>query len=215
MRQVLQDIEPYPNPQPPRNEGGDCFACATKAAFDHMFPDDPPDFDTVYDWWINDKGSMQNTWIGVKTALRAASNDGYRVTYFGDIVQPSYDPERFAHDWFYKEPTTPYARRLEAWLAAGWVTFSHFRIDGEGPLTDDLKLRHGNHFVLLDGVRVYWEEQDLDSVEGTHRHKTRDVHVVDSSRRYDPHTRWVNIRDLLRKHGCAAWWLVRPKERSS
>lgn len=52
MVEICHGIAPVPQPSPARNDGGDCFACATTAALRWMFPDADVDFDAVWECFI-------------------------------------------------------------------------------------------------------------------------------------------------------------------
>jgi hypothetical protein len=208
MREFLLGIQPFPQPSPHKNPGGDCFACALTAALRHLFPERPLEFEVAWNYFMaevykSDQKQLNNTWPGMRRAMYQANSDGYRMSITSDIVRPNFDAEKWSHAWFQFVPVPEYTRRLEAYLRAGWVAVAEINYAGVGPSTPDGKLNGTDHFVLLDGVK--WEWVPFESGGGFHREY---VHVVCSAK--GPY--WIQTHDFLVKHGAAGWWLVRREE---
>lgn len=209
MKEFCLNITPFMQPKPTRNKGGDCFACSVTAGLRHLFPERPVEFETAWNYFMAETmgGSKQlnNTWTGMRRALYEADSDGYGMTILSDIVRPTYDTERFSHNWWGFVPDYEYTRRLEGWLRGGWVAFAEINHEGAGPVTPEGKLNHPNHFVLVDGAREVWEPSLAVSGARTLLHY---VHVVCSAKG----AYWIPAYDWLVKHGAAAWWLARRDE---
>ena len=218
MIEVLAGAERVPQPQPAKNGGGDCFACATLAMMRHLFPEDPPSFDQVWNWWVHtnpdDSRHLSNTWGQADAVAAHARVDGYPLEFTYDRVMPS---ELRTSVWSYAFPleisTADYARRLEGYLRGGWLALTEIDADGRGPYSPSGQRHSINHFVLLDGIRSGWSEpRDLES-GGTSRSLQHHVHVVDSSRAApEGGAYWREIRRWLISHGGAGWALFRRDE---
>lgn len=201
MREFCLNIEPFRQPQPVRNPGGDCFACAMTAALRHLFPERPVEFLTAWNYFLPDgRETPSNVWPGVRAALWKAYSDGYRMEIAADLVKPDWDVETFSHSWWMHFPTGNYTRRLEGYLRSGFVAFAQIDFSGGGPLTPEGKLRVPDHFILIDGVREGREPLPNGGAVQMHY-----LHVVCSVRG----AYWIKQDDLLIKHGAAGWWLVR------
>lgn len=205
-------------PSPERNLGGDCFACAFTAIMQHLFPEDPPTFDECFeyfasqyaDWYDEDNNVhpgnkfTNNTWTGFYTsailhAIRDEEHD-YPLEYFADLVVPLFDPEDRSYSFYNYLPTTSWARRLEAWLSAGWIAVAEIDSEGRGPIRLDGITNDINHFIIVDGMKYEWKSIDEKSKSLNYL-----IHVVCSSKG----AYWVNCDDLLRKYGAAGLWLIR------
>jgi hypothetical protein len=211
MIEICHNIEPYMQPSPARNPGGDCFACSLTAILRHIFPDNPPEFDQVFDYFytesISGKPVLDNIWSGYRMAVCNAKEDGYDVEIRNDFVVPIYDPDTFSHNWWSVFPSETWCRRLEAWLSAGWIAVAEIDSEGRGPMREDGKLNVANHFIAIDGIRTYWKDMDC-SIVGAKR-LAHDIHVVCSSKG----AYWIDERDLLQKYGAAGLWLIRRDKR--
>lgn len=209
MIEVCLNVQPFMQPHPVRNLGGDCFACAATAAVRHLFPERPPEFNRVWDWFVpKGESGPNNTWPGMRRALYAAFSDDYEMQIVADIIRPEFTPDQWSHAWFQFVPAGEYARRLEGYLRSGWVALAEINYAGSGPVTPDGKLNTTDHFVLLDGVKTGYEDcfgsdgKRLGAVEREY------IHVVCSAK--GPY--WITAHDLLVKHGAAGWWLVRRRD---
>ncbi len=151
------------------------------------------------------KPPTSNTWNGMDKALWNARSDGWSVDIAYDMVVPQFDPRQWGYGWPIVWGGDAYVQRLEAWLAAGWVALTVCDMDARGPIVDAYMLNSTNHFLVLDGARTYWKEQE----HGASR--AAEVHVVDSSRRNI--TGWIEINKWERAYGGTPWMLVRRTDR--
>ena len=209
-RSVLLGVQPFMQPSPTKNPGGDCFACATTAMLHHLYPERPPSFEQVWDYWLQeDRGhgrTLANTWYFARQAFYNGHRDGYRVEVMSDFVQPRYDPERGSHPWWNVIPEFTWARRLEAFLCAGWVAFAFINVAGSGPFDAEMRFNSPDHFVLIDGIGYADEVLSRDESGKPRSWRTTEwVHVVCSAKG----AYWIRVSDLLVKHGASALWLVR------
>lgn len=218
MRSFCHGVAIVPQPSPAMNSGGDCFACATTAALRHFFPEKNIQLKDVFErFWIAQEyrgeksRHLGNTWGSYYTALHQMGDlTDHQLDIFSDIVQPDVNTERWAHDWGFSISGYDYAKRLDAWLRAGHLAFASIYYagcpTGEWVETPDGPRRHAtDHFVVLDGVRCGWRRH----VDG-HGSLTYQIHVVCSAaggRAY-----WIDVDELLRRHGAGAWWLIRPDD---
>lgn len=210
MSEILLGVERVPNPQPHRNEGGDCYACTLIAALVHLFPEqDAPTFEDCDRWFTgrttSGDATTNNTWRGMDSALWHARADGFDLEVAYDMVVPQFDPRQWGYGWPVVWAGDQYVRRLEAWLAAGWLALTVINLDATGPLTDDLKIWTTDHFLLLDGARQFWQEAEHGASGQS------EVHAVDSSTR--DITGWHDVRKWERGFGGTPWMLVRPDRR--
>lgn len=211
MPEFCHNITPVYQPKPNKNPQGDCFACALTAALSFLFPENPPNYESVWNYFMqkyynSDKEGLYISWCGMKKALEKAKYEaGYSLDITYDIVRPEFENEEYSHAWFRKIPFVEYTRRLEGWLRSGWVAFSEIDMHGNGPYTPEGRFNETNHYVILDGIKEVWEP--FDDGEGA-MHNTY-IHVVCSVNG----VYWIKTRDLLIKHGSAGWWLCRRSER--
>lgn len=210
MIEVLRGVRAFPQPSPARNEGGDCFACASTAVLGALFPERPPTFDQVFEWFRekyanSEREYISSTWQGMQAALWKARTAGYPIDVTTDAVEPRIDPQRWGYAWLPGEDETRYARRLEGWLRSGWLALVTIDYDGKGHQDEEGRVRSGNHFVVLDGTREGWEPGGIEGAWSS----TSSLHVVCSARG----AYWIRALTFLRKHGGAAMLLVRRDER--
>lgn len=137
------------------------------------------------------------TWNGMQDAIWRARADGWPVEMHIDMVTPEFDPRRWGYGWPVVWAGDDYVYRLEAWLAAGWVALTVVDLDGRGPIIDGALLNSTDHFLVLDGARIGWQERD-----GGGASQVVEVHVVDSSG-----------RNITGGYGGTPWLLVRRDER--
>lgn len=206
MIERVAGVQPFYQPAPARNPGGDCFACALTAAVRHLVPERPVEFDTVWECFLIEPYGggpkvLSNSWPTMRTAIYALGQHGYELETTKDLVS-EVRPDSWSHAWGLEIPEMAWAYRLEAWLAAGWVALAEVNFQGSGPWTGEYQ-NTIDHFVVLDGVRHYWKKHDS-GVSLEH-----DVHVVCSARG----AYWIDAGDLLRKHGTAGLTLVRRDRR--
>lgn len=202
MIEVCLNVKPFMQPHPCKNEGGDCFACALTAILQHLFPERPPKFETVWNYFMQcyymskDKG-LDNSWYGLNKAISNASSDGYKVDHMFDLVEDVDKNEAmYSHAFYLRRPSNYYySRRLEGWLRCGWLALADIRFEGDGAFDSKGQFNDCDHIVVLDGVREVWEDGGLENY----------IHVVCSVKG----AYWINTRELLKKHGVGAWWLVR------
>lgn len=209
MNGILLGVKPFPQPSPAKNPGGDCFACALKAAVDHLFPEKPADFDIVWNAFMRETSSgdqqLSNTWPTMRSAPYQLHRHGYSLEVHADLVMPSFNVEVWSHSWWQMEPENEWAYRLEAWLAAGWVALAEMNFAGAGLFSPDGTMNTIDHFIVLDGQRHYWQRHATLQGAASLEHET---HVVCSARG----AYWIRTRDLLRKHGVAGLRLIRREK---
>lgn len=210
MNEVCLGVQPFMQPSPARNPGGDCFACALTAALRwiHQRPDIA--FDPCWESFLVETSgggtTLSNSWPGMRSALYASVSKFGQLEILSDIIDLKFEPDTWSHAWFGGvSPSVGYATRLEAWLRAGYVAFSEINFAGGGPVVDG-KWNVTDHFVLIDGVRHYWKPHE--TVQGAASAES-DIHVVCSARG----AYWIDARDLTFKHGAAGWWLARKDRR--
>lgn len=208
MVEFCYNIKPFLQPKPNKNLDGDCFACALTAALQHLFSENPPSFDTVWNYFLikykdSDKEGLSHSWPGIKNAIYKARND-YEIDVEYDFVQPDYENEKWSYAFYRRRPSdSQYTRRLEGWLRSGWVAITEIDMHGNGSVVNG-KLNDIDHTVILDGIREVWEPFD----DGTGRSLNHYIHVVCSVKG----AYWIKTQDLLVKYGAAAWWLCRRRE---
>jgi hypothetical protein len=159
---------------------------------------------------------LENTWHGYRRAFNELTELVGRMeiqTDFAARGTPQFGylaGESMA--WWPMVDESQWARRLDAWLRAGWYAFASIRLDpnptGEWVMTEDGPRRVStDHFVVLDGVRTGWRPRiwpdGMKSASLVHQ-----VHVVCSARGGREY--WIDIDQFIREHGAGAWWLIRP-----
>ena len=219
---MLLNIKPFMQPHPKRNPGGDCFACALTAALQHLFPERTVDFNKIWECFEREQkesdGSTSkhliNYWGGMDDAITNARwHLGYSLHVYTDMVYPRYNQDQWSHAFGYTQyPEGEWSRRVEAWLAAGYVILIEMALDGIGPFTDKGLQNHTDHFALIDGQRKFWKREkhsytDKDGVtkefeSGGEQHET---HVVCSAKG----AYWIKTRDLMHWHGVNAFYILR------
>lgn len=211
MLEYCLNVEQTPQPSPRMNQYGDCFACALTSTLSHLFPERSVSLPKVFDFFKTQNSSgnevVDCTFSGMENALKNVKyndDNSYDIEYRYDLVLPNfthaYDRIKWNHEWWWFEPTQDWIYRLEGWLRMGFVGMIDILFSGEGPLNNDIKLRMVDHFVVVDGVK-YGREATGEETSSINYY----AHIVCSVKgKY-----WIDIRDLLRKHGAAAFWLVR------
>jgi hypothetical protein len=213
MIEFCHNVKPFPQPHPQKNPGGDCFACSLTAVLQHLFPDNPPKFETVWDYFMtkylnSEEKGLSNTWTGMKKAFSTARyEDGYPLEYTYDLVLPRYDWEHFSYAFYPRIPSDgDYSRRLEGWLRSGWIALTEINMYGPGPFADG-RYNDTNHFIALDGTRELWEPWKSSSGEESMTLEYY-IHVVCSVKG----AYWIKTRELMKMYGAAGWWLVRKSQ---
>jgi hypothetical protein len=206
--EYIQNIEPFMQPHPKRNLGGDCFACALTAGLRFLNPDKVVDFNKVWEYFLFEhsegKKTLNNTWSGMQSAIIEASRDQFRVQGRTYIIRPEFNLNINSNNWWRFFPTPEYSMILEGLLRSGWVVFTNINFAGDGPINHEGKLNHNDHFVIVDGVKTAWEKNP--SIEWARTLKYY-VHVVCSAKG----AYWINLDDWLIKHGAAGWILMREE----
>lgn len=209
MTEILRNVAVFPQPSPPKNPGGDCFACSLKAAVDALYPDRPIPFNVVWEAFKVDAYGggkvLSNTWTTMERAAQALVEHDYRLAVRHDIALATINLEYWSHSWGLPHEEGLWAYRLEAWLAAGWLALAEMNFAGAGPVTADGSRNGTDHFVCLDGQRHFWRAHATVQGASSLEHET---HVVCSARG----AYWIDTADLLRKHGVGAIILIRPQE---
>jgi hypothetical protein len=208
MIEFCKNVQPFIQPHPTKATGGDCFACSLTAALQHLFPDNPPSFDTVWDYFLqpyymSEKKGLQQTWPGMEKAIIEACRDGYRTDHKFDIVMPGI--REWSSNIFYENYfADDYTRRLEGWLRSGWLAITDIHFAGGGPRdTWNGQFRDNNHFILLDGTREAWKR-----LSETSRKLEFYIHVVCSVKG----AYWIETQELMKNYGAAGWWLIRKAD---
>lgn len=209
MNGVLLNIQPFLQPSPGRNPGGDCFACSLKAAVDYLYPDNPIDFNTAWEAFqvksISGTDVLANSWPTMAWgAPYALHSKGYKVDVHRDVVMPTPDLDHYSYSWGFRTDDQEWSKRLEAWLSAGWVAITNQSFQPTPAVTPDGLQNHTDHFVVLDGQRSYWQESK-DGMSASLEHET---HVVCSGKG----AYWIKTKDLLHMHGVNALVLIRRSE---
>jgi hypothetical protein len=205
MNQIYLNVEPYLQPKPTKNPGGDCFACALTAALSNLFPENKPTFEQVWDYFYNnyynsENKGLHNSWTGMDKALFRAKVD-YDIEHEYHFVQPVYDGTMRSNT-FYMSMNLPndYIRALEGRLSSGWIMLAEISYKGEGAFNSNGQFNDSDHFVVIDGIKEEWER-----VSETAKMLCLYVHIVCSVKG----VYWIKVRDLLYKYGTGAWWCVR------
>lgn len=215
MREFCHNIQPYMQPKPNKNPGGDCFACTLTATLHHLFPENKPDFDTVWNYFIqkyymSEEKGLSNTWPGMKKAISGAYADGYYTDNEFDIVMPTFNSNIHSHVFYESNMSSEYTRRLEGWLRSGWVALAEIHYNGGGPRSSwNSQFNDGDHFIILDGIREVWEKIDNPNVPGNARTLSFYIHVVCSAKG----AYWISTRELMKNYGAGGWLLVRRSDR--
>lgn len=209
MREICLGVVPVMQPQPRKNPGGDCFACSMTAALRWVYQKPDLSFEDCWQCWVHEKtGTVSNVWPMMRTALYAASSKFQdlgldRLEIANDFAAPEFNPESWSHGWGIGLNSGAYLRRLEGYLSCGWVALTDIDYAGRGPMVDGKWTGGGDHFIVLDGVRISWVPCDIGSVQKC------EIHVVCSVRG----AYWIELNEFHRKHGAGAWWLVRKDAR--
>jgi hypothetical protein len=189
-------------PRPVKNEGGDCFACALMAILCHLFPESPPSFDEVFNYFVekyanSDKTHVGCVWFGFKNAVDRAKENGVNIEIKNDFIQPKFNPEIHTHCFWTYSPVHEWSERLEKILTEGWIAVSAIDYGGNGPVDCAGRINQDNHFIVIDGCKCIKPQNT-----GMWRYE---AHVVCSVKG----DYWIDTNELLRKHGAAALWLIR------
>ena len=205
MIDICLNIEPFLQPSPARNAGGDCFACALLAGLRHLHPQQNWDFDRAFDAFkVESVGGsivMNNSWIGMQQVLSAVEPILNVTT---DIAAPKIDLDVWSHAWFRGGYCEEYVEKLAKYLSDGAVIFSEIMFSGTGPIGPRGGWNHIDHFVILDGIKEVWKE-DKTSCGMEFKTHCHDIRVVCSARG----AYWIDLRDLLHKHGAGGWIIAR------
>lgn len=209
MIEVLLNVQPFMQPTPKRNPGGDCFACALTAAVRYLYPDNPVDFNRAWDGFIVESSDgtpmLSNTWSTMWCAACSLHPD-YPMEVRHDLVMPTWEIERHGNCWWRPRIMPEWAYRLEAWLSAGWVALTEVSLEPHGPLLPDGRENMNDHFVVLDGQRHFWK--DIAHFPGA-KSLAHETHVVCSAKG----AYWIDTDQLLHKHGAAGLYLLRKDRR--
>lgn len=207
MKEICLGVEPFHQPSPVVNPGGDCFACALFAILRHLQPG-AVSFEQCLEFfrekYHNSEEEFYNcTWPGFKSAVeRAKEQLGIKVRIIYDFVEPRYRPAIHSHAFWTFLPLQEWGKRLESYLSEGWVAAAVIDFDGRGALLPDGTFNEHNHFITIDGFRS--SEQPHPTVAGA-QIIVNEAHVACSVKG----AYWIDVTDLLKKYGAAALWLVR------
>lgn len=215
QHEILLGVKQFQQPLPKRNPGGDCFACSLKAAVDYLYPDKPLDFNTSWEAFLvpsysggkdgaSEKKVLSNCWRTMAWTAPHALDD-YNIEVHRDIVMPLPDLDNWSYSWGFRVHEQEWAKRLEAWLSAGWVAIAECSLDPTPAVTEKGRINHTDHFVVLDGQRSFWQESSVVSGASSLEHET---HVVCSARG----SKWFKTWDLINLHGVNALVLLRKRD---
>lgn len=212
---ICHNIEPFNQPEPTRNKGGDCFACATLAALRWLYPEKKFEFDQVWDSFkltqTNPNGDsfefLGNSWLSYSKVFEQISKkmDLPDLSWRINSCYPTFIGfGRTAGNWNrdngqYGE----YWQKLCEDLKTGVVILS-INKDGEGPWKNGC-WNEIDHLVLIDGVRkrtipvkgmpwaskINWEVRIVCSRNGCV---------------------WKTIWELLDLHGAGAWHVLEKSQ---
>jgi hypothetical protein len=210
MLEFCANIKPFMQPHPAKNPRGDCFACSLTAALQHLFLENPPAFDDVWNYfmqkyYMSDEKGLDCGWTGMEKAIQSAYADGYHTDHEFDLVMPK--PRPLSSNIFYENYfADDYTRRLEGWLRSGWIAITDIYFAGGGARDTWNGQFHGNdHFILLDGTREVWERLNPD---GSARQLKFYIHVICSVKG----AYWIEANELMKSYGAAGWWLIRKAD---
>jgi hypothetical protein len=220
---VLHGVKPFPNPEPKRNPGGDCFACALKAVVDYFYPEKPIDFDTAWECFqreqTNQDGSksthLTNHWgrWGFESAVSNLYHKGYSFETEPFLLHPKINIEQYSHAWGWFPFDQDWSQHAEAWLSNGWVMLVEMSLDPVGPFDEKGYHNHPDHFAIIDGQKRGWYKR-AHSGSGTTFYSgglVHESHLVCSAR--GGCERWIETKDLLHKHGVNGALLIRKDTR--
>jgi hypothetical protein len=186
--EVLHGVKYFPNPLPKRNPGGDCFACALKAAIDYFYPDNPIPFDKAWEAFQYEQYSYERvptanvsreSYDGVnlyerKTTTHLANHWGmsgfrraiyheniyqdYYLDYRYFTVHPEVDTDKWSHPWGWKVNEQEWSAQAEAWLASGWIMVVEMKLD---PADPSEKHNWIDHFAIVDGQRSAYVKKKI------------------------------------------------------
>lgn len=224
--EVLRGAKRFPNPLPPRNSGGDCFACATYSMVSLLFPErEDITWDALYKAWENPKfpGQLDNTWPHYLEVFDRMARLFELPVERGILFTPpfsAWDIERNEPAWFRAPGEIYWWRDLQAYLSAGWLAIAHVNQFGSGPYEVGDPAQEGyihttDHIVLIDGARQArvrrpqpkWYMEKYPESEPTWDTWEYQVHVVDSAR--SDQSGWHEARLWLYRHGASALHIMR------
>jgi len=206
------NIEPHLQPYPKKNPGGDCFACATTAAINYLFPENKVTFDEVFEAFKDKQGHLCNSWDFYHFAFYALCNhqNDRTVDIYTDCVLPNFYTSRFNPNFYHFEPAREYTDRIEGLLRSGWVILTSISMSGTGPYDEKLMFKGTDHIVIVDGIKKVWVNQYDENNNFICASQEEFIHVVCSAKGKF----WVKGRDWFRKYGAAAWWQIRKDDRT-
>ena len=210
---VHHNLERYPQPIPTRNNGGDCFACATLAALRWLYPDKTLTFDQVWEAFLitqnNSDGSVTeflgNAWHLYSQVFEQVKEklDLTDLSWRINQSYPTFDSWGCSAGNWNRDNAQygQYWRKLCEDLKNGIVVVS-INMDGTGPWKDG-RWNDTDHLVLIDGVR----EHTVPIPDMAAARIELEVHIVCSRDKGG----WKTIHELLDLHGAGAWHVLERK----
>lgn len=213
---ICHNIDAFLQPEPTKNPGGDCFACATLAALRWLYPENDFTFDDVWNSFlltqVNSDGTsfefLGNSWCLYSDVFKQiVKNFNLQDLHWRtNSCHPSFTDFGCTSGNWNRDNSQygKYWKKLCDDLKTGVIILS-INKDGEGPW----KNGHWNfvdHLVLIDGVRE--RLVPVESVPGASSLQWQ-VRVV-CSRNGGV---WKTIQDLLDLHGAGAWHVLERKNK--
>lgn len=205
---ISHNIERFPQPEPLRNPGGDCFACALLSALRFLYPEKEFDFNKVWETYILKEESVDgtsfehlgNSWMHYPRVLKQCKEqlDLSDFTFRQNSCHPKFTSWGCTNGNWNRDHSQygEYWHTLCEDLKSG-VVFIPINMMGEGPWKNG-RWNDTDHIVLIDGVR----ERRV-PIDGGARIDW-EVHIVCSRDRGG----WKTVHELLDLHGAGAWYVL-------
>lgn len=207
--EFCHNVQPFMQPNPNRNPGGDCFACSMTALLQHLFPKEGITFDECWDAFLRETSTggkgLSNCWWTWHDALYAIEKASGQIDHqtWGWTPIPNF--ERWSHSDGYPVQSQDWFFQIESFIRSGWIAQTPMRLHPQPPVMEHYRTAGTDHMALIDGVRENWVPNLR--VEGAHD-LLQEVHVVCSSKG----GYWIDAQKLLWLHGVNAVHLHRRRE---
>lgn len=225
--EFCHNVKPVKQPEPSVNPGGDCFACATLALINHLFPEVGFTLRDIHEYFTEETAGgskfFVNYWFGYEKVFHKLEYEPIEGKPRLDIEFRRYLPtimndsfERHNPNWYMGPCDSDYFFIVDAFLRSGYILLTEIDSEGKGPLIASEKIsKHKftknsiDHVVLIDGCRSYWPKKEPNSFG---RGLAQELHVVDSNKKLKEKTYWLPVNDLIHYHGMAGFYLVRKSQ---
>jgi len=209
------EIPMFPQPEPTRNKGGDCFACAALAALRWLYPEREFTFDEIWEGFLlphvrtetgEESSFLGNAWPHYSDVFDnlAKKLNLDSLSHRKNSCHPTFT------DWGCDEGNwnrdhsqyRKYWDKLDEDLRCGGIVYISINMNGEGPWKNG-RWNHTDHVVLIDGVREHTVpfEDWAATIYG-------EAHVVCSRDKGG----WKTMHELLDLHGAGAWHVLERKK---